>query len=60
MEKSEKEILQEISKKLDLLILITSLSSKSEKEQKNILKNYNGSFSKRDLERITGIDRHAF
>jgi len=58
--KSEKKLLEEISQKLDLLILITSLGGKSKGEQKKILKNYKGPLSKRELERITGIDRHEF
>jgi len=58
-EKNEKEILQEISAKLDLLILISSLTGKDKDEQK-ILKNYEGPLSKRELERVTGIDRHEF
>ena len=57
---NEEEILKEISKKLDLLILLTSLNGKSKEEQKKILKNYNGSLSKRELEKITGVDRHEF
>ena len=59
-EKSEKEILQEINEKLDLLILLTSLNGKSKEEQIKILKNYEGPLSKRELERATGIDRHEF
>ena len=57
---SEKEILQEINYKLDILILVTSLNGKSREEQKKILENYKGPLSKRELERITGIDRHEF
>jgi len=59
-QKTELKILQEISEKLDLLILITSLNGKSKEEQKKILKNYKGPFGKRELERITGINRHGF
>ena len=54
------EILKEIKEKLDLLILVTSLNGKTKDEQKKILKNYKGSLSKRELERITGIDRRDF
>jgi len=58
---TENEILQEISKKLDLLILVTSLQGKNEKEKVQILKNIKKSeFSKRELERFSGIDRHKF
>ncbi len=59
-QKTEKEILEEISEKIDLLILITSLSGKHKSEQKKILAGYKGPFGKRELERITGIDRHDF
>jgi len=58
--KTEKEILQEMNKKLDILILLTSLQNKEKKEQKKILKNYKGNLSKRELEKATGIDRHEF
>lgn len=60
MTKNEEKILEEISKKIDLLILITSLGGKSKEEQKKILRKYKGPFGKRELERITGIDRHDF
>lgn len=59
-EKTEKELLQEISNKMDLLILLNSLQGKSKDEQKKILKNYKRPLSKRELESITGIDRHGF
>ena len=59
VEKTEK-LLIDINSKLDLLILVTSLSGKNKEDQKKILKSYNGSLSKRELERITGIDRHEF
>ena len=59
-EKSEKDILEEINNKLDILVLVMSLQNKNKDEQKKIMKNYNGSLSKRELERITGIDRHEF
>jgi hypothetical protein len=58
--KEDNKILEEINEKLDILILITSLSGKDKTEQKKILKNYGGSLSKRELERVTGIDRHEF
>jgi len=58
--KTDNELLIEISKKLDLLTLVTSLNSKEKEEQIRILKNYQGPLSKRELERITGIDRHEF
>jgi len=59
-QKTDNDLLNEINSKLDLLVLVTSLNGKDKKEQKRILKNYEGSVSKRDLERITGIDRHGF
>ncbi len=59
-EKSEKDLLEEISSKLDILILLISLQRKDKKQQKKILNNYKGPLSKRDIERITGIDRHGF
>lgn len=59
-EKTEKNLLVEINNKMDLLILILSLQDKEMKDQIKILKNYNGDLSKRELERITGIDRHLF
>lgn len=58
--KTELDCLESIEKKMDLLILIISLNGKQRKEQIRILKSYNGLFSKRELERITGIDRHEF
>lgn len=58
--RTEKEILEEINKKLDMLILLQSLQGKDKNQQANILKNYKGNLSKRELERITGIDRHLF
>lgn len=59
-DKTEKELLQDVNNKLDLLIVVTSLNGRSKDEQKRILKNYEGPLSKRDLEKITGIDRHEF
>ncbi len=54
-------LLKEIIKKLDLLILITALQGKTEKDKIKILKSIKKSeLSKRDIERITGIDRHKF
>ena len=58
--RTEKEILEEINQKLDLLILIQSLQGKEKGEQSKILKNYKGDLSKRELGRITGIDRRDF
>ena len=59
-QKTDNEILREINEKLDLLILVTSLNSREKGEQIKILKNYPGPLSKRELEKITGIDRHEF
>ena len=58
--RTENEILEEINKKLDMLILLQSLQGKDKNQQANILKNYKGDLSKRELERITNIDRHLF
>lgn len=58
--KNEKELLTEINDKLEILILICSLQGKDKAEKIKILKNYRGPLSKRELERITGIDRHEF
>lgn len=58
--KTELECLESIDKKMDLLILMTSLNGREKKEQIKILKSYKGPLSKRELERITGIDRHEF
>lgn len=58
--RTELEVLEAIERKLDLLILISSLNGKDKKEQARILKSYNGPFSKREIEKITGIDRHEF
>lgn len=59
-EKSEQNLLEDINLKLNLLILLTSLQGKDKKEKVKILKHSQGSFSKRELERITGIDRRDF
>ena len=45
---------------MDLLILVSSISGKDKKDQIKILKFYDGPLSKRDLEKLTGIDRHEF
>ncbi|MCH7568648.1 MAG: hypothetical protein IIA87_04465 [Nanoarchaeota archaeon] len=60
--KSETHLLEEISLKLDILILINSISGKEGKEAKKILNNFakTSKLSKREIERITGIDRHNF
>lgn len=57
-EKSEKELLEEISGKLDKLVLITSMKNATKSERKIIAKN--SKFSKREIERLAGIDRHEF
>jgi hypothetical protein len=59
-DKTEIELLKSIEQKIEVLILVTSLSGKNKKEQIKILKFYEGPLSKRDLEKITGIDRHEF
>ena len=58
--RSELGVLKEISKKLDLLTLVFSLNGKGKKEQIRILKFYSKLYSKRELERMTGMDRHEF
>ena len=40
--RTEKEILEEINKKLDMLIFLQSLQGKDKNQQANILKNYKG------------------
>ncbi len=59
-QKTDNEFLKEINEKLDLLILIISLNGRDKEEQKKILKSYVGPLSKRELGRITGLDRHEF
>ena len=59
-EKSELTLLGEINQKLEILILLISLQGRERAEKVNLLKNYDGPISKRELERITGIDRHEF
>jgi len=58
--KTELEVLEAIERKMDLLILVSSISGKDKKDQIKILKFYDGPLSKRDLEKLTGIDRHEF
>ncbi|GEM_PF-2762094 len=58
--KNYKELLTETNNKLDILILLSAIQGNSKNIKIKILKNYNGSISKRELERITGIDRHEF
>lgn len=57
-----KKLLEGISSKLDTLILINSINGKEDKEVKKILKNFskNSSLSKREIEKITNIDRRKF
>jgi len=57
-EKSEIELLKEINEKLDKLVLVTSMKNATKSERKIIAKN--SKFSKREIERLTGIDRHEF
>ena len=59
-ENAEKDLLVEISRKLDVLILATSLNGKDKKDQIKFLKSYKGPLSKSELQRVTGIDRHEF
>ncbi len=58
--KTELEYLESLDRKMDLLILVTSLSGKDRKEQIKLLKAYSGPLSKREIEKIVGIDRHEF
>ena len=59
-EKNERKLLEEINERLETLVLLISLQGKDKKDQKKILEKYTGIMSKRELERITGIDRHDF
>lgn len=54
------KLLQGINDKLDVLILLMSLQGKDKKEQIKILKNCSLKLSKREIEKITRIDRHDF
>jgi len=58
--RTEIEVLESIETKIELLILVSSLSGKNKKEQIKILKSYDGNLSKRELERVSGVDRHEF
>jgi hypothetical protein len=58
--KTEIELLEQINAKLEVLILMCSLQGKDKDEKIRILKSYRGPLSKRELERITAIDRHEF
>ena len=55
--RTEKKILEEINSKLALLVLLQSLQGKDKEEQVKILKKYRGNLSKRELGRITGVNR---
>lgn len=56
--KSERELLEEINNKLDQLILVFSMRHANKVERKIISEN--SKLSKREIERITGIDRKSF
>ena len=58
--RTEKEILEEINSKLDLLMLLQSLQGKDKEEQVKTLKKYEGNLSKREISRITGVNRNLF
>ena len=59
-EKNEKDLLEEINNKLEILILVSSLQGNDKDQKIKILKNYCGKLSKRELEKITGFDRRGF
>ena len=58
----EIRLLKDIDMKLELLILVTSLQGKEEKEKIKILKSFakKSNISKREMETIIGVDRHKF
>ncbi len=60
MVKKEEELLKDINDKLEILILLSSLQGKEKKDISKILKGYQEPLSKRELECITGVDRHEF
>lgn len=54
-------LLEELNNKIDVLILILAVQGKEEKEKIKIIKSFSRSFlSKREIEKITGVDRHKF
>jgi len=61
-EKTEKELLEEIKDKLEVITLLLSLQGKTERGKYKILRNFakTSKLSKREIERITAIDRHEF
>lgn len=59
-QKSERELLEEINDKLERLLLISALSGLDADGKKRFLKNYKGNLSKRELEKLTGLNRHDF
>ena len=54
-ERSEKELLMAINKKLDKLILVVAMGNTNDLGRKIIAKN--SKFSKREIEKLTGFDR---
>ena len=58
VKKTTEELLEEIAEKLDKLILAVVFKNASKSERKIIAKN--SKFSKREIEKITGVDRHSF
>jgi len=58
--KTEIELLEQINSRLEVLILVCSLQGKDKEERIKVLKSYRGPLSKRELERIAGINRHEF
>lgn len=55
--KTERELLEEISEKLDKLTLVSSMGTANKKERKIIAEN--SKLSKREIEKITGVDRKS-
>ncbi len=57
LEKEQLDTLKEISKKLDQMLLLFAIQGREKEDQLKILKNYQDQFSKREIQRLTGIDR---
>lgn len=58
--KSEIMLLEEINDKLEKLLIVSALAGMDKGAKIRFLKNYDGELSKRDLEKLTGIDRNSF
>jgi hypothetical protein len=60
IETSAVQLLQDISTKIDSVILLLSLQGQDREMKLRILASYQGALSKRTLAKITGLDRHEF